>query len=104
MTTFNHATIEQQANIYFEGKVSSRTVILENGERLTLGFMTPGEYTFNTAAKERMEIVGGSLTVQLPDEEDWQTYTAGQSFDVPANSQFHAKTDTYADYTCYYLA
>lgn len=103
MSTFKNVTIEQAANIYFDGKVSSRTVFLETGERLTLGFMSPGEYEFATGAKERMEIVGGSLTVQLPEATTWQTFTAGDYFEVPANSRFLAKTDTYADYTCHYL-
>lgn len=102
MTMFK-GSIEQQANVYFEGKVTSRTVHLADGERLTLGFMCTGEYEFATAEKEKMEIIAGELTVLLPGESQWQTISAGRSFEVPANSKFQAKTDTYADYTCYYI-
>ncbi len=96
-------TIEQQANVYFEGKVTSRTVYLADGERLTLGVMCQGEYQFNTTEKEKMDITAGELIVLLPGETAWQTYTAGESFEVPANSVFQVKAATFADYTCYYL-
>lgn len=92
--------IEPQANIYFDGKVTSRTVYSEDG-RLTLGFMCQGDYEFNTEAKERMEIMAGQLAVFI--EDDWQTYTAGQTFEIPANSRFQVKANPYADYKCYYL-
>lgn len=45
---FENAKVEAKANIYFDGKVTSRTLHLENGEAVTLGFMLEGSYTFNT--------------------------------------------------------
>ena len=42
-----NVTVIKRANVYFGGKVTSRTVILENNEKKTLGFMQPGEYEFN---------------------------------------------------------
>jgi uncharacterized protein YaiE (UPF0345 family) len=102
-TKFEKATIEKKANIYFEGKVSSRTVYLQNGERVTLGFMLPGEYEFGTGDKEIMEVIGGAMTVKLPQAEDWETITEGHSFEVPADSKFLVKVDKMADYCCSYL-
>ncbi len=46
MSEFKNVTAVKKANVYFDGKVSSRVIILPNGERKTLGLMLPGEYTF----------------------------------------------------------
>lgn len=101
MPQFNNVSIIKKANIYFDGKVSSRTVLFNDGSKKTLGLMAPGEYTFGTDAKELMEIMAGEMDVQLPGE-DWQTISAGQSFEVPANSEFHLKVKSLADYCCSY--
>jgi hypothetical protein len=39
MDQFEKVTIVKKANIYFDGKVTSRTVLFENGEKKTLGIM-----------------------------------------------------------------
>lgn len=39
MSQFTNATIQKAANIYYDGKVTSRTVILEDGTKVTLGIM-----------------------------------------------------------------
>lgn len=65
---FKEAAVIKKANIYFDGKVTSRTIILSNGEKKTLGFMLPGEYTFTTGAAEMMEALGGAAEVTLPGE------------------------------------
>ena len=103
MTTFNNVTVVKKANIYFNGQVSSRTIQFADGTEKTLGFMLPGEYTFNTAAKELMEIMAGDLELLLADSEQWQTISAGESFEVPANSQFKIKIKTPTDYCCSYF-
>jgi len=41
MSTFENVTIERIANVYFNGKVTSRAVIFGNGEKKTLGIMMP---------------------------------------------------------------
>lgn len=46
---FENVTVIKKANVYFDGKVTSRTVLFPDGSRKTLGFMLPGEYEFNTA-------------------------------------------------------
>lgn len=61
MSEFKDVTIVKNANIYFDGKVTSRTVIFQDGSRKTLGIMMPGEYEFDTANKEIMEILSGEL-------------------------------------------
>jgi purine/pyrimidine-nucleoside phosphorylase len=104
MSEFNNVTVVKQANIYFDGQVSSRTIIFADGSKKTLGFMLPGEYTFNTGAPELMEILGGELEVQLPGATDWQAIKCGQSFDVPGNASFTLRVKTPCDYCCSFLA
>lgn len=102
MSEFENVSIVKKANVYFGGNVSSRTVIFADGSKKTLGFMLPGEYTFNTAEKELMEITDGQLDVLLPGAE-WQTVKGGEAFDVPANSAFTVKIITPTDYICSFL-
>jgi uncharacterized protein YaiE (UPF0345 family) len=103
MGKFEQVTVEKKANIYFDGKVTSRTVLFADGSKKTLGIMLPGEYEFGTAAAEVMEILGGELDVLLPGQNTWQSFTAGDKFDVPANSRFKLKVRTVADYCCSYI-
>ena len=102
MSEFNNVTVVREANVYFGGKVTSRTVQFADGTRKTLGFMQPGEYSFDTAAAERMEMLGGEMDVLLPGA-DWQTFKTGEAFDVPANSKFDLVVKEFADYCCSYL-
>lgn len=102
MSQFENVTVVHKANIYFDGKVTSRTVIFPDGSRKTLGIMLPGEFTFNTAEKELMEIISGDLEVLLPGA-DWQTIKGGESFTVPMNSSFQLKIMEITDYCCSFL-
>jgi uncharacterized protein YaiE (UPF0345 family) len=99
---FENVTITKKANVYFDGKVTSRTVLFADGTHKTLGFMMPGEYEFGTGSREEMEMLNGELEVLLPDQKDWQTFKAGQSFEVPANSSFKLKVKGVVDYCCSY--
>jgi hypothetical protein len=65
--------------------------------------MLPGEYTFNTGAKELMEILSGDLEVLLPGEKDWRTVRGGEAFEVAANASFSLKIQTLTDYCCSFL-
>jgi len=69
MSKFENVTVIKEVNIYYDGKVTSRTVEFGDGSVKSLGVMLPGEYTFNTADKEIMEIMSGELEVRLPGEE-----------------------------------
>lgn len=103
MDRFENVTVVKKANVYFEGKVTSRTVLFPDGTKKTLGVMMPGEYEFGTDAAELMEVLGGSMTVLLPGQSEWQTFKAGQSYDVAAKSKFKLKLTEVADYCCSYL-
>lgn len=103
MEQFEKVTVVKKANVYFDGKVTSRTVIFEDGEKKTLGIMMPGDFEFGTGKKEIMEIMAGNLEVLLPDSDKWITITGGQSFEVPANSSFKLVVKELTDYCCSYL-
>lgn len=103
MKEFKNVTIVRKANSYFDGKVTSRTILFESGEKKTLGIMMPGTYRFDTAKKEVMELLAGDVDILLPGATEWQHIGAGESFDVPANSEFDIKVNTVSDYCCSYL-
>jgi uncharacterized protein YaiE (UPF0345 family) len=103
MSQFENVTVVKAANIYFDGAVTSRTVLFADGEKKTLGIMLPGDYEFGTADKEIMEILSGELEVKLPGSDEWLTITGGQSFEVPANAKFQLKVTQVTDYCCSYL-
>ena len=51
MTEFKNVTAQKESTIYFEGKVTSRTITFSDGSKKTLGVMLPGEYEFNIEKK-----------------------------------------------------
>jgi uncharacterized protein YaiE (UPF0345 family) len=102
MSEFKNVTVVKKANVYFDGKVTSRTVIFADGTKKTLGIMLPGEYEFGTEEKELMEILAGKLQVLLPGEKEWKTVGEGDSFEVTAQSKFKLVVKDTADYCCSY--
>ena len=103
MTEFNNVRIIKKANIYFDGKVTSRSLVFSDGSRKTLGIMLPGEYEFNTDDKEIIEIISGDLEVLLPEEESWKMISSGGSFEVPAQSKFGLRIKNITDYCCSFV-
>jgi uncharacterized protein YaiE (UPF0345 family) len=89
------------SNSYFDGKVMS---IAFQTEALpaTVGVMEQGEYRFDTSQKETITVVSGALEVQLPGDDQWQTYRANDTFVVSANKSFQLKVATATAYLCTY--
>ena len=102
MSKFENVTAVKEANIYHDGKVTSRTLEFSDGSTKSLGIMLPGEYTFGTNDAEIMEMLSGELDIKLPGEE-WKTLSTPESFNVPANSSFDLKIKTVTDYCCSYI-
>ncbi len=100
---FEGVTVLKKANVYYEGKVTSRTVLFPDGTKKTLGIMLPGVYEFNTADKEIMEVTSGVVRVKIEGKDDWKTYKEGDTFEIPANSKFEIKVDELFDYVCSYV-
>jgi len=103
MSQFNNVSVVSQANVYFDGKCVSHSITLEDGTKKSLGVILPATLTFNAAAPEIMESVAGSCRVKLAGESEWKSYSAGESFNVPANSSFDIEVsgEPY-HYVCHY--
>jgi uncharacterized protein YaiE (UPF0345 family) len=101
---FTNVTALTKANVYFDGKVVSHSILLPDGSKKTLGLIYSGDFHFGTAKAERMEIVAGDCVVKLDGHEAKATYTGGQFFDVPANSGFDISVSSgICEYICSFL-
>ena len=90
-----------KANIYFDGKVVSHTLLLCDGTKKTVGLIYPGTFTFNTDAAERMDVLAGACQVRLKGEATWKAYAAGSFFKVPAHSAFEIEVkEGLTEYLC----
>ncbi len=90
-----------KTNEYFDGKVKS-IAFQGQDKAATVGVMAVGDYVFNTAEKEKMTVVSGEMTIKLRGETKSQTYQAGQSFDVAADSAFDVLITSDCAYLCEY--
>ena len=89
-----------KANVFFDGRVVSHTLRMDDGSKKTLGLIYPGQYHFDTKEPERMDITAGSCRVRLAGQ-DWQPYAAGGSFKVAAGSGFDIAVESgIAEYVC----
>ena len=102
MSQYDNISVVKKANVYFDGKCVSHTVILADGTKKTVGVILPSSLTFNTGVPEIMEGVGGSCRVRLQGESEWKTYGDGQSFNVPGNSSFEIACDEPYHYVCHF--
>jgi uncharacterized protein YaiE (UPF0345 family) len=102
---FAGVTAVAKANVYFDGKVVSHTILFPEGSKKTLGLIYPGKYHFGTDAAERMEIVAGGCEVVLDGTTNRNSYAAGATFDVPAKSGFTIEVkDGLCEYICSFLS
>lgn len=102
MSSLENVTVTAKANIYFDGKCISHTLVGADGSRKSVGVIFPSTLTFNTGAPEVMEIVGGRCRVRQAGAGDWQEYVAGQQFQVGANASFDIETLETLDYICHF--
>ncbi|GGP24767.1 pyrimidine/purine nucleoside phosphorylase [Silvimonas amylolytica] len=99
---FDNVSVVKQGNVYFDGKCVSHTVILADGTRKSVGVILPSKLVFNTGAPEIMELIAGKCVVKLAGASESQTYTGGQSFNVPGNSSFDIETLETLHYVCHF--
>jgi uncharacterized protein YaiE (UPF0345 family) len=101
---FAGVTVHTKANIYFDGRVISHTVMMPDNAKKTLGLIYSGSYHFGTGAPERMEVVAGACRVTLDGETKVQDYAAGTFFDVPGKSGFTIEVaNGICEYICSFL-
>ena len=102
MLQFDNVSVGKKANVYFDGKCVSHTVLFADGARKSVGVIFPSSLTFNTGAPEVMELNAGKCRIRLQGESEWKTYHAGESFSVPGNSSFDIETQEMLDYVCHF--
>lgn len=104
MTTdkIDGATVTTQANVYFDGKCVSHTLVLADGSRKSVGVILPSTLTFNTGAPEVMECVAGDCEWRMAGTEAWTAIRAGEKFSVPANAKFEIRVAQAYHYICHF--
>ncbi|HSQ43268.1 MAG TPA: pyrimidine/purine nucleoside phosphorylase [Fibrobacteraceae bacterium] len=90
-----------KVNEYFQGTVKS--LGFENSKgRQTVGVMAAGDYEFGTGAPERMTLIAGRWSLQLPGESTFREYAIGQTVSIPGNSKFKLEIAEDSAYFCEY--
>lgn len=101
---FKGVTVVAKANVYFDGKVVSHTILLADGTRKSVGVIYPGKFHFGTDKAERMEITAGECAVKLDGKSGVSSYTAGKQFEVPSKSGFDIEVKSgLCEYICTFL-
>ncbi len=101
---FTNVTALAKANVYFDGKVVSHTILAVDGSKKTLGLIYPGKFHFGTDQAERMEIVAGECSVRLDGGDGARVYAAGSAFEVPAKSGFDIEVSAgICEYVCSFI-
>ena len=101
---FEAVTVQTKANVFFEGKVVSHSVLFADGSKKTLGLIYPGVYHFGTDRPEQMDLVAGKCTVVLDGASATSTHQAGGTFRVPGKSGFTITVESgLVEYICSYL-
>ena len=103
-TAFENVTAITKANVYFEGKVVSHSLLFQDGSKKTLGLIYPGKYHFGTEKVECMEINAGQCTVRIDGQHHVTFYPSGSSFAVPAKSGFDIEVASgICEYICSFI-
>jgi uncharacterized protein YaiE (UPF0345 family) len=103
-TEFPNVTAVAKANVYFDGKVVSHSILFPDGSKKTLGLIYPGKFHFGTDKAERIEIVAGACAVKLDGQTAVNSYAAGRLFEVPAKSGFDIEIQSgICEYICSFL-
>ncbi len=103
-TEFRGVTAVTKANVYFDGKVVSHSILFPDGSKKTLGLIYPGKFHFGTDKAELMEIVAGACSVKLDGQTTVADYATGQVFNVPAKSGFDIEVKSgICEYICSFI-
>lgn len=102
MSQFDNVSVIKQANVYFDGKCVSHTIILADGTKKSVGVILPAKLVFNTGAPEIMEGIAGTCRVKLAGSDEVKEYKAGESFSVPGNSSFEIEVTEAYHYVCHF--
>lgn len=102
--SFDQVSVEKVANVYYDGRIFSRTLWFNDGHHKILGIVLPvddvvTEYRFETSSSsERIDILMGECEVLLQGETEYAFYRAGQGFYVEGNRHYWMKNTTIVQY------
>ncbi|GAB2725103.1 pyrimidine/purine nucleoside phosphorylase [Melaminivora jejuensis] len=96
------ASVNPQANVYFDGKCISHSLSWPDGSKKSVGVILPATLTFNTAAAEIMECVAGACEWRPSGSEAWQPCGPGQQFSIAANASFEIRVSDTFHYICHF--
>jgi purine/pyrimidine-nucleoside phosphorylase len=100
--TIDAARVTTQANVYFDGKCVSHTVMLANGQRKSVGVILPAQLTFRTGEPETMECVAGRCEYRIAGSDEWRASGPGDTFSVPGNASFDIRVSDAYHYICHF--
>src|SRR4030095_4097586 len=101
---FANVTAVAKANVYFDGRVVSHSLLFADGSKKTLGLIYPGKFHFGTDKAELMQIVAGNCVVMLDGKSETRSYPAGAEFTIAAKSGFDIEVaDGICEYICSFL-
>jgi len=97
-------SVNPQANVFFDGKCISHTLIAADGARKSVGvILPPASLTFNVGAPEVMETVAGTCEIRLPGDAAWRAIGPGDRFSVAAHTAFEIRVaDAPYHYVCHF--
>jgi uncharacterized protein YaiE (UPF0345 family) len=74
----------------------------KDGRAGSVGIMDAGEYEFGAVDRETITVCGGEIMVKTGDESEWRSYKKGETFVIPAHTNFKMKTTDISTYYCIY--
>ena len=90
MEQFDQRQRNQKANVYFDGRCVSHSLILaDGGTQIRWGDPAGATLTFNTGAPEIMEVLAGQCSVQLKATRRNRAWH--QSFSVPGDRRLTSR-------------
>ncbi|GAB3460844.1 pyrimidine/purine nucleoside phosphorylase [Massilia terrae] len=101
-TQFDHVSVIKKANIFFDGKCISHSLVFPDQTRKTIGVIMPSTLTFGTDSPEVMEIIEGKCRARIGSDGEWKDYAAGQQFRVPGQSSFELEAFEPVHYVCHF--
>ena len=92
-----------KANVFFDGKCVSHTVVGADGTRKSVGVIVPNDgLKFELSTPELMEVSDGVAFVSINGAPE-VTFTAGQSWRVEGGGYFVIRAESPVHYVCHFL-
>ena len=74
----------------------------DDDRSFSVGILAPGEYEFGSIRKEIFTVTSGEISVKVDADEDWMSFGANETFNVPEYKNFSLKVENVSSYICHY--